>query len=1139
MMRRRLNRVLFLAILTIALGVTAVASLSTVLATSSDSGNSLESASPSAIIQGNTRAQENNRAVQTGVPRGINWSSLPLEGGEVEVVTVDPTNSAIVYAGTRGGGLFKSIDSGATWTASNNGLVGPTVNDVVIHPVTATTVYAGTDHGVFKSIDGGATWNNIGSDGGSSIIIDPTSPDTIYTDDIFYIYKTTDGGANWSQILSYINNIAEIEINPSDTNILYAALNTAGVHKSTDGGITWSAVYTGALGIHGIFYPTDLVIHPTMTNTLYVADRGAGGVYKSTDGGVTWAAVNTGLPVGEAQNVTALTIDPQTPDTVYAGTYDGLYQTTDGAANWSSLGTGFDDSSFFEFNSITIDPQNSANIFAGRQDGFYKSTNSGALWSPTNSGLHSVHVNALAYDPTMTTTLYAGGANGVHKSTDSGATWTAINTGLINAQHISGLAVDPTTPTTLYVAGAGSSVYKSTNGGANWSGSGSGIPVGPGAEGIVIDPVTPATLYVSTSSGVYKSTDSGASWSASSSGLPNSDVWRLVIDPNTPSTLYVTIRGGGLYKSVDSGATWSQSDTGMSNAYLFSLAIAPSDSNTLYAGTDTVFRSLDAGASWTEVNNGIGFNRIDSLVVDSTNSSIVYAGATTNGGANHAIYLTIDGGDNWRGADTGLETIWCCTEALMLTPAPNGMLYAGSIAGVSAGQTIPNQAPIAVDDTYNGLWTNSQHPLTTVLNNDSDPNGDALTVTAVGSTSYGVASIWNSGAGVYYSPTVQITATEIFTYTISDGLVTDTATITLTLVPPPAPNQAPNAVNDTYNDLWTMQQHTLMTILDNDSDPNNNPLFIIDTGPTTYGVATITNGGGFIHYSPTAQITGTETFTYTITDGFLTDTATVTINLVANRPNQAPIANDYTYTNFPTDRSYIFTSILSNDIDPDGDLLFITALGPTIYGETSIWNGGAGFHYTPTVQITVTEIFTYTVSDGVLTDTATVSIGLVPPPLAVVDQIVTQGTPAAINLTNNGRQIDMSLGANALPAGSPTTTLRISDAPNGNIQFGQFSFSIDAYQNGALIDDFQFDPANPPQLTINYRDDDILGDEALMTLKYFNEGTGLWQTDGITIISRDTAANTITVTIAHLTDFALFDGATGGYTIYLPLIMRP
>src|SRR6266849_2940626 len=175
---------------------------------------------------------------------------------------------------------------------------------------------------------------------------------------------------------------------------------------------------------------------------------------------------------------------------------------------------------------LAIDPQTPNTLYAGTQGGgVFKSTDGGVNWNSTN--LTNVIISALAISPQAPTILYAGTiSSGARISADGGKTWTS--TGLTVVGVVS-LAIDPKAPTTLYAGTQGGGVFKSTDGGASWSSAllflyGSCNPCG-GVGALAIDPLTPTTLYAGTgvitaydydgsclftaSGRVFKSTDGG------------------------------------------------------------------------------------------------------------------------------------------------------------------------------------------------------------------------------------------------------------------------------------------------------------------------------------------------------------------------------------------------------------------------------------------------------------------------------------------------------------------------------------------------------------------------------------------------------------------------------------------------------
>jgi len=292
-----------------------------------------------------------------------------------------------------------------------------------------------------------------------------------------------------------------------------------------------------------------------------------------------------------------------------------------------------------------------------------------------------------------------------------------------------------------------------------------------------------------------------------------------------------------------------------------------------------------------------------------------------------------------------------------------------------------NDAPEAMDDAD---ATTVVTPVTiNVLANDTDVDGDTLNVTSVTNPANGTVNV--VGNQIVYTPDAGFVGTETFTYTISDGALTDTATVTVQVTDPNGGgNQPPVAVDDTI----TTDEDTLINIdpLANDSDPDNDPLSYAST-PTSAAGGTITvNGDGSIDYTPPANFNGTDTITYVVRDPQgATDTGTITVTV--NPVNDAPMAvDDADDTDIVTP---VTIDVLANDTDVDGDTVSIASVDNPANGTANIVGGQ--IVYTPDAGFIGTETFDYTITDGVLTDTATITVKVTDPNNTPLDGIV-EGT---------------------------------------------------------------------------------------------------------------------------------------------------
>jgi photosystem II stability/assembly factor-like uncharacterized protein len=345
--------------------------------------------------------------------RGSTWVALTNVVGKasVQAFAADPIDGDTTYAAA-GEWVFKTTDGGRTWAVSSNGLPGHNViHALAPDPMDPQIVYAALQgSGVFKSIDGGATWAP--ANGGMSdtftrsLAVDPVHPQTIYAGAETGIYKTTDGGQTWvhhEDGLEFAGYIEALVVDPSNSNVVYAG--------GYQGGCCSQPHMRPAS-------PADSCpgMQPCSSGT---ATDDTDGVFKSTDGGLTWVRSSLGIGDFVATSVTALAIDPSSPQNLYAAvsctyyeecgeTY--VYKTTDGAASWtSSLYV----SSLEWFSSIAIDSGNPDTVYAGHASyGAYRTVDAALTWETINDGLTS-GVNALVV--TSSGVPYAGTYEGVFK----------------------------------------------------------------------------------------------------------------------------------------------------------------------------------------------------------------------------------------------------------------------------------------------------------------------------------------------------------------------------------------------------------------------------------------------------------------------------------------------------------------------------------------------------------------------------------------------------------------------------------------------------------------------------------------------------------------------------------------------------
>ena len=602
----------------------------------------------------------------------VSWKDVSFTKLSVGSLVFDLRAAGVIYAGTWGGGMFRSRDRGVSWQAVNAGLPEQGyVSALTIHPGNSKTLYASVSRNtptgartrVYKSVDGAESWSDASSGlpvdsfcCAYSLSIEPQDPDTIYAGEADVesaapgLYKSTDGGTSWTRseaLAAVASGVNAPLIDPEDPHILYAQ-----ACKGTFDLCSWT-------------------------------------VYKSTDGGDSWEEASTGLP----EDSSLIAIDPQRPGVLYAGTRAGLYRTTNGGASWTLLS-----SRITGLNNLAFDPRDGV-IYSGGLDGVLKSVDGGATWVSSNSGLIATDIWALAIDPQLPGTIYASThIDGVTlaKSTDSGATWSDIGSGLPVGSRLFSLAVDPRTGALYGATNSGlvGGIFKSTDGGANWVNT--GAPISQPSV-LAMDPQNPAILYAAGGFGsLFKSTDAGRSWDQvngpDSYGFIFSPIRALAIDPQDSNNIY-TIAGNvryPLFKSADGGRNFLPATAGLpANSSVEALVIDPQNGGTVYAWVlspvfgegvqprGNLFKSVDRGGQWSAVSPGppadfmLGCRTC--LAIDPQDPRTLYLG-TLNG-----VFRSTDGGANWSGAYTGLTLPYI--SSLAIDPVNTKKVYAGTLGG--------------------------------------------------------------------------------------------------------------------------------------------------------------------------------------------------------------------------------------------------------------------------------------------------------------------------------------------------------------------------------------------------------------------------------------------------------------------------
>ena len=648
---------------------------------------------------------------------GNNW--LGPDGGRPVCLAVDPFNPSIVYACSWGTGMYKSLDSGATWSQINTGLGNSNINSLAVDPVQPGVIYAGTYRDqIYKSIDGGQNWfwSGTGIQAEAivyTIAIDPTNTNIIYigTRGISnnglppwagVIYKSSNGGTSWIAVKENIGGedaqdwVYSLAVNPQAPNNVYAATHEHGVYRSTDYGVNWFYSSEGLLTDddktgRSIVVDWELA---SPYRILFGTWRG-NAVYLSLDNGGSWESANDGIA---GIPVYGMTMSPQTAATIYLSTFsNGILRSTDRGETWAPRGLLADD-----IYTVAVNPQDGAILYAGTAgDGLYRSLDAGASWHHSQAGFRNADVISLLAPSTSDHLFTALLGGGVLESQDRGLHWTEINAGLTD-KFVTQLVVDPAHPNLLFALTQSGGLFRNdTLSGTGWvfvgedlplsthalpvfspddplasretmlsdtlvASSNTGLPEAENLLSMVFAPSTPSTVYLGTGgSGIYKSLNGGRDWFPS--GLETLIIRSVAVDPRNANIVYASTNGSGYIRaSYDGGGSW-QALT-MYAPVVYSLAVASDGSGVLYLGTSQGLLRYTPATGWT--TTGLSGMAVPLVTTSLLHPGVIFAG--TGDGA----YYSLDGGNTWQYGPAELDGL--TVQSITCDPLEPYLFYFGT-----------------------------------------------------------------------------------------------------------------------------------------------------------------------------------------------------------------------------------------------------------------------------------------------------------------------------------------------------------------------------------------------------------------------------------------------------------------------------
>ncbi len=512
-----------------------------------------------------------------------------------------------------------------------------------------------TQAGIFKTINGGQTWTQVGAPlrdrAVNALWVNQSNPQHVLAATEFDgIHQSTDGGSTWRLVFQ----ARAIDLTADADGSLFAA-TSRGLVTSVDGGDRWSTVLPG-----------EFVVLASGGGSALLAGDSNGNIMYRRSPAASWTTVQR-LP---STLLYDLAIDQQTGEDLYVAAQrqndvgSTLFVSNDRGTTWR------------EELIAPQCPQGLAVSRAERQMVFacngsmYRSIDRGRTRQPL---ANAVFDNQSVYLPSVAGAdqIIAASDHGIWRSTDLGATWTNLTESLPVA-IVNSLAVRGTT---IVTAVQDFSAQISFDNGRTWTSFDAGDQSKPSGEvGMaLINPVDPAYCYVVTTSGYHHSSDGCRTWRRQTERQFSNKPWTpggvgtnvIAVDLTRPHVVYTfsSFEGDGtsaVFKSVDWGANFAP--TGWPVGTPAAIAVAPSDSNRIVVTsiepdrTTVISVTSDGGRTWKQHRPDRAFEFGAAIAIDPNNRDVIVVGSSNVPAAGGGVLRSLDGGNTWAKANTGMST---------------------------------------------------------------------------------------------------------------------------------------------------------------------------------------------------------------------------------------------------------------------------------------------------------------------------------------------------------------------------------------------------------------------------------------------------------------------------------------------------
>ena len=661
-----------------------------------------------------------------------------LMSGRIADIVLHPENRSIWYVAVGSGGVWKTVNAGTTWESVFDSEGSYSIGAVTIDPNRHDTIWVGSGEnvsgrhvgygdGVYKSMDSGQTWTNMGlgeSEHIGMIRVHPEDSDTVYVaaqgplwsgGGDRGLYKTTDGGNSWDKILGggEYTGVNEVHLDPRDPNVIYAVTwqrlrNVAtlmdggpetAIHKSTDGGNSWRKLSEGLPD--EVMAKTGLAISPINPDVIYATielSQRKGGFFRSTDGGESWEKRNDYLSSGTGPHYyQELFASPHDFDRVYqADVY--LHYTNDGGKTFTKMPR---NNKHVDHHAVAFDPEDPNYLIVGNDGGVYESFDKGENWKYIANLPVSQFYKVSVDNAEPFYNVYGGTQD---NNSQGGPSRTDDTAGIRNSDWFITLGgdghqsfADPDNPDIVYAQWQRGNLTRFDRR------TGESVYIQPQPEKgepterfnwdapILISPHDSARLYFA-SQRVWRSDDRGDSWQTVSGDLTRqidrltqpvmgrqwsfdspwdmyamsnySTITSLSESPLVEGLLYAGTDDGLIQVSEDGGINWRQLDKlpGVpKNFFVNDVRADLHDADTVYVVVDDhksgnftpyVLKSINRGKSWQTIASNLPERHVAwRIVQDHEKPGLLFIGTE------FGVFFTVDGGGLWTKLQGGVPNI--------------------------------------------------------------------------------------------------------------------------------------------------------------------------------------------------------------------------------------------------------------------------------------------------------------------------------------------------------------------------------------------------------------------------------------------------------------------------------------------------